>query len=61
MISKLRTAKTRGCLSRVTALTKVFHLRLCAQPGWRKLDAYELLAKVINGIKLINGVEEVAA
>jgi putative transposase len=58
---KLRTAKTRGCLSRVTALTMVFQLCRCAQKGWRKLDGYELLAKVINGTRFINGVEEVAA
>jgi len=58
---KLRTAKTRGCLSRTTALTMVFQLCRCAQKRWRKLNGYLLLAKVIQGVKFIDGVEEVAA
>jgi transposase-like protein len=59
--TKLRTAKTRGCLSRTTALTMVFQLCRSAQKRWRKLDGYELLAKVIKGVKFVDGVEEVAA
>jgi putative transposase len=60
---RLRTAKTRGCLSRTTALTMVFQLCRSAQQSWRKLDGYELLAKVIEGVKFVDGVEvvEVAA
>jgi len=58
---KLRTAKTRGCLSRVTALTMVFQLCRCAQKRWRKLSGYELLPKVIEGVKFVDGVEDVAA
>ena len=58
---KLRTAKTRGCLSRTTALTMVFQLCRSAQKGWRKLSGYELLAKVIQGVKFVDGVEKIAA
>ncbi len=58
---QLRTARTRGCLSRVTALTMVFPLCRCAQKRWRKLGGYELLGKVINGIAFVDGVEDVAA
>jgi len=58
---KLRTAKTRGCLSRTTALTMVFQLCRCAQKRWRKLNGYQLLAKVVKGVKFIDGVEEIAA
>ena len=58
---RLRTAKTRGCLSRTTALTMVFQLCRSAQKRWRKLNGYQLLAKVIKGVKFIDGVEEVAA
>jgi len=58
---RLRTAKTRGCLSRTTAFTMVFQLCRCAQKGWRRLDGYELLAKVVEGVTFVNGVEEVAA
>lgn len=58
---RLRTAKTRGCLSRTTALTMVFQLCRCAQRRWRKLDGHELLGKVIEGVKFIDGVMEEAA
>ncbi len=58
---RLRTAKTRGCLSRRTALTMVFQLCRCAQKRWRKLSGYHLLGKVIEGIVFKDGVEDVAA
>jgi putative transposase len=58
---RLRTAKTRGCLSRETALTMVFQLCRCAQKRWRKLAGYKLLGKVVEGIVFKDGVEDVAA
>lgn len=58
---RLRTARTRGCLSRGTALTMVFQLCRCAQKRWRKLGGYELLGKVIKGVMFVDGVEDVAA
>jgi transposase-like protein len=58
---RLRTVKTRGCLSRTTALTMVFQLCRCAQKSWRKLDGYEQLGKLIDGVRFIDGVEEIAA
>jgi putative transposase len=58
---RLRTAKTRGCLSRTTALTMVYQLCRSAQRKWRKLDGHELLGKVIEGEKFIDGVMEEAA
>jgi len=58
---RLRTAKTRGCLSRTTALTVGYQLCRSAQRKWRKLDGHELLGKVIEGVKFIDGVMEEAA
>ncbi len=58
---RLRTAKTRGCLSRTTVLTMVFQLCRCAQKRWRKLSGYQLLGKVIEGVMFKDGVEEDAA
>jgi len=55
---RLRTAKTRGCVSRTTLLTMVFKLGLSAEKGWRKLRGFRRLADVINGIKFIDGVDE---
>ena len=53
---RLRTAKTRGCLSRNTALTMVFKLPLCAQSRWRRLNGSELLTDVVGGVRLEDGV-----
>ena len=55
---RLRTAKTRGCLSRSTLLTMVFKLGLSAEKGWRKLRGFRQLADVINGVKFIDGIDE---
>jgi len=55
---RLRTAKTRGCLSRTTALTMAFQLARCAQKGWRKLNGYQHLAEIIRGVKFVDGVKE---
>lgn len=58
---RLRTAKTRGCLSRTTAMTMVFQLCRSAEKRWRKLDGYDLLGKVVEGVTFVDGVEKEAA
>ena len=55
---KLRTAKTRGCLSRKTMLTMVFQLCLSAQSRWRRLRGYRRLGEVIENVRFINGIRE---
>ena len=55
---RLRTVKTRGCVSRTTLLTMVFKLGLSAEKGWRKLRGFRRLADVINGVKFIDGINE---
>ena len=60
---RLRTVKTRGCLSRETAYTMVFKLTLCAQRTWRKLNGSNRMAEVIEGVKFEDGIkiEKIAA
>ncbi len=60
---RLRTDKTRGCLSRETAFTMVFKLTLSAQNHWRRLNGSNWLAEVIEGVKFEDGlkVEQIAA
>ncbi|MAF08942.1 IS256 family transposase [Candidatus Poribacteria bacterium] len=53
---RLRTAKTRGCLSRKTALAMVYKLALSAQRGWRRLNNSELLTDVVGGVTFKDGV-----
>lgn len=55
---RLRTTKTRGCVSRTTILTMVFKLGMSAENGWRKLRGFRRLAEVINGVKFIDGIDE---
>lgn len=55
---RLRTKKTRACVSRTTILTMVYKLGLSAEKGWRKLRGFRRLADVINGVKFIDGIDE---
>jgi len=55
---RLRTAKTRNCLSRTSMLTMVFKLCQAAEKNWRRLQGYKLIADVIRDVRFINGVRE---
>jgi len=55
---RLRTAKVRGCFSAQTALTMAFKLCEAAQNGWRRLRGFKKLAKVIEGVRFVDGVEQ---
>ena len=52
---RLRTAKTKGCLSRQTALAMVYKLAKSAERSWRRLDGSERLAQVIRGVPFCDG------
>jgi transposase-like protein len=53
---RLRTDKTRGCVSRDTILALVFKLGLIAQQRWQRLRGFQQLADVIKGVKFKDGV-----
>jgi putative transposase len=55
---RLRTNKTRGCLSRQSVLTMVFRLCQCAENKWRKLDGSKHLAEIIKGVSFVDGFRE---
>ena len=52
---RLRTTKTKGCLSRKMALTMVFKLCQSAGKRWRRLDGAHQLAEIIRGAKFKDG------
>ena len=52
---RLRTDKTKGCLSRKTALAMVFKLAKSAERRWRRLDGSERLAQMIEGVRFRDG------
>jgi putative transposase len=57
---RLRTAKTRGCVSRAGILAMVFKLTKSAEQRWRKLKGAERLAQVIKGVRFKDGLQEEA-
>jgi putative transposase len=52
---RLRTDKTKGCLSRKTALAMVFKLVKTAERHWRRLDGSDRLAQIIEGVRFRDG------
>ena len=57
---RLRTNKTRGCVSRTGMLAMVFKLTKTAEQKWRKLKGHERLAQVVKGVQFKDGLQEEA-
>jgi putative transposase len=55
---RLRTDKTRGCVSRESILAMVFKRVNSAERHWRKLNGIPRLAQVIEGVIFKDGVRE---
>ena len=56
-----RTRKTRGCLSRRTALVMVFRLMMSAKRKWRRISGPNRLPEVIAGIEFKDGIKQTKA
>lgn len=56
---RLGTVKTKGCLSRKTALAMAFKLILSARRKWRKLDGSNQIAEVIQGVPFKNAIKQI--
>ena len=57
---RLRTAKTRGCVSRAGILAMVFKLTKSAEQRWQRLKGAARLAQVIDGVRFKDGLQEEA-
>lgn len=55
---RLRTGKTRGCLSRKTGLTMVFKLVQSAQNSWLRLRGHNRVAEIIRGVNFKDGIAQ---
>jgi putative transposase len=55
---RLRTNKTKNCLSRDNLLAMVFRLCQCAEKKRRKLDGSKHLADVIKDVRFVDGIRE---
>ena len=52
-----RTDRAKGCVTRTSMLHMMFKLGQCAEQNWRKLRGFAYLAKVIDGVKFVDGEE----
>ncbi len=52
-----RTTKTKGCLSRQSALAMTHQLMLTAKKKWRKLDGKNRLPEIIRGVEFRDGIK----
>ncbi len=50
-----RTRQTKGCGSRKATLMMVFKLAAEAEKHWRRLNGYQWIPKVIEGVHFVNG------
>lgn len=53
-----RTNQTKGCVSRDTMLTMIFKLGQSAEKHWRRIRGFKKVAKVIEGVRFIDGIEQ---
>ena len=53
---RLRTAKTRGCLSRKTTIMMVFKLMQSASKRWIRLSGSNHCAEIIQGVNFKDGI-----
>jgi transposase-like protein len=58
---RLRTDKTKGCLSRKTALALVFKLARSAERHWRRLNGSDRLAEIVCGVRFRDGEAVITA
>jgi len=53
---RLRTDKTRGCVSKDTILALVFKLVQSAEKRWLRIRGFKYLADVIEGVPFKDGL-----
>lgn len=54
-----RSDRAKGCVTRATMLAFMFKLALAAEQSFRKLKGFAHLAKVIAGVRFVDGVEQI--
>lgn len=54
-----RSDRAKGCVTRATMLALMFKLATSAEQSFRKLKGFAHLAKVIAGVRFVDGVEQI--
>ena len=55
---RLRTVKTRNCVSAKSGLSLVHQLAMSAQKRWRRLRGFAQLHDVVTDVRFIDGIDE---
>ena len=55
---RLRTRKTRNCVSARSGLSLIHQLAMSAQKRWRRLRGFRQLADVVAGVKFVDGIDQ---
>jgi len=50
-----KAGQTKGCGSRLATLTMVFKLATQAEKHWRRINGYQLISKVMQGVRFVDG------
>ena len=53
-----RTRQTKGCGSREATLMMVYKLGREAEKHWQRIGGYQLVGKVMGGVRFVDGIEE---
>ena len=53
-----RSSRARGCVTRQTMLSMIDKMGRCAEQSWRRLRGFRHLAKVIEGVRFNDGIED---
>ena len=53
-----RSRQAKGCVTRTTMLTMIYKMGIRAEDSWRKLRGFRHLAKMIEGVKFKDGIEQ---
>src|SRR6266403_6096183 len=56
--SDYEPTEPKVAVSRIATLTMVFKLGLEAQKHWRRLQGFELIPKVVTGVRFVDGEEQ---
>ena len=52
-----RSSRAKGCVTRRTMLSMIYKMGMSAEKSWRRLRGFRQLGKVIEGVKLNDGID----
>ena len=58
---RLLTDKVKGCFTSTTVVSMAYKLCRCAEKRWQKINGVDKLAKIIEGVTFVDGLERIAA